>query len=998
MTKPPTGTITFVFTDIEGSSQLWETYPESMKQALARHDNLLRQLFEEHNGFIFKTVGDAFCVAFPTAPEAFAASVAAQKALQAEPWGEAVIRVRMALHTGTAEERDGDYFGPTVNRVARLMSVGHGGQTLLSLATHELVRDQLPDGVTLLDMGKHRLRDLVRPEHIFQVVTPDLPQEFPPLKAMDFRPHNLPVQRSALIGREKELEGLQALLLRSDIGLVTLTGPGGVGKTRLSLQVGAELLDQFEDGVYFVALAAVQHIDLVVSTIAQTLDVAEEGGRPLLETLLDGLKEKEILLILDNFEQIIPAAPVVADLLSHCPHIKVLVTSREVLHLRGEHEFALSPLTLPDLEHLPLYDRLSHYASVALFIERSVEIKPDFAITNDNAPAVAEICHRLDGLPLAIELAAARINILTPHMILARLEPRLPFLIGGARDLPLRQRTLRGAIEWSYDLLNEGEQKLFARLSIFVGGCTLAAAEVVAGGVAPELPILVMDGVSSLVDKSLMHTAVSVPEVAEPRYLMLETIREYALGQLAKNKEEARALRQLHAAYFLELTEAAEPQLLGPQQIDWLNRLDSEHDNIRAVLDWTFAEGEVETAVRLCGAIWRFWYIRGFFSEGRHWLQLALARRDDLSDDKRDKLMYGAGGLAYAQADFQEAAALFEERLTIQRKIGDESSLASALNGLGVVLIDLAEFERAAALLEEGLTIMRKLGDDRQIASVLNNLGRAALQQEQYEQSLPYLEESLSLSRKLKDKNTTAITLINCGRIALYQGDYEWAVAYLDESVALQKELGDKQGAAFALAWLGQVALVTGDLARAKDLVEECMALERELGVDRWLVWRLNHLGLVARFQGESERAMNYFKKGLPLAQNDGEQNLGVWILYNMGSTALDQQAFTMAVKYFQESLALALRLDMTRCLLFILASTAVIKAEEGQLENAVTLLAAADALLKTETSPVEPIYQEEFDRNLATIRSKLDEKQFKLAWEKGQQLNLNQAIEIAGL
>ena len=541
MADLPTGTVTFLFTDIEGSTTRWEQHREAMQAALARHDAILRQAIEAHGGQVFKTVGDAFYAVFATAPDALQAAITAQQTLQAEPWPEALapVLVRMALHTGAAEQREGDYFGPPLNRIARLLAAGHGGQILLSMATHGLIRDQRPPGVELRDLGEHRLKDLTMPEHIFQVVAPTLPSGFPPLKTLDVRPSNLPMQRSPLIGREREVAAVAALLRRDDVGLVTLLGPGGVGKTRLSLQVAVDLLDDFKDGVWFVNLAPITDPALVPSTIAQTLGVKEAGGEPLPETLKAYLREKRLLLLLDNFEQVVAAAPLVADLLASARHLKVLITSREVLHLYGEHEYPVPPLALPDLKHLPPLDYLSQYAAVALFIQRAQAIKPDFQVTNANAPAVAEICARLDGLPLAIELAAVRVRLFPPEALLGRLEHRLKALAGGARDLPARQQTLRGTIDWSYQLLDPAEQTLFARLGVFVGGCTLEAAEAVCN---PDgaLPLEVLDALTSLVDKSLLrqHGDRTSTLDSEPRFGMFETVREYALERLAASGEE----------------------------------------------------------------------------------------------------------------------------------------------------------------------------------------------------------------------------------------------------------------------------------------------------------------------------------------------------------------------------------------------------------------------------------------------------------------------------
>jgi class 3 adenylate cyclase len=467
---PPTGTLTFLFTDIEGSSKLWERHPKAMQTALARHDEILRDAIEQHGGYVFKTVGDAFCAAFPTVPDALEAALQAQRRLLSSQWEQTgPLRVRMALHSGAAQERDGDYFGPPVNRVARLLSAAHGGQVLLSLPAQELVRDQLPAGTDLRDLGAYRLKDLFRPERVFQLSAPELPSEFPLLMTLDAYRNNLPLQPTPLIGREKEVSEVCERLSRPEVRLLTLTGAGGTGKTRLGLQAAAELTEEFEDGVFFVSLAAISVPELMVSAVAGMLGVKEAGGRPLLESLEDYLGEKNILLMVDNFEQVLEAAPMVTELLSGAPNLKVLATSRIPLRLYGEHEYSVPPLALPDPERPPPVEHLTQYEAVRLFVERARAVKVDYSVTNESAPAVAKICARLDGLPLAIELAAARVRMLPPQALLARLSNRLKLLIGGARDLPTRQQTLRGTIDWSYDLLQEDEKALFRRLSVFSG-------------------------------------------------------------------------------------------------------------------------------------------------------------------------------------------------------------------------------------------------------------------------------------------------------------------------------------------------------------------------------------------------------------------------------------------------------------------------------------------------------------------------------------------------
>ncbi|MDQ4127773.1 MAG: tetratricopeptide repeat protein, partial [Actinomycetota bacterium] len=744
-----TGTVTFLFTDVEGSTKLWERTSGAMSKAIARHDEILRNTMESHGGYVFKTVGDAFCVAFHAAPDALEAALAAQRALLSEAWEEiGSLRVRMALHTGAAEERGGDYFGPPVNRVARLLSAGHGGQLLLSSATQELVRDDLPEATQLRDLGERRLKDLFRPERIFQAVSGGLPFTFPPLRTLDARLNNLPTQPTPLVGRERELKEASDLLRKQEVSLLTLTGPGGTGKTRLGLQLAAELLDEFEDGAFLVALAPIVDPSFVASAIAEPLGVVESGDRPLEESLKDHLQGRELLLFLDNFEQVVEAAPFVGELLAACPTLKVLTTSRSVLRIYGEREFPVPPLQLPDPKRLPSLERLTEYEAVRLFIERARAAKPDFSVTDENAPAVAEICTRLDGLPLAIELAAARIKLLPAQAMLKRLGSRLKLLSGGgARDLPQRQRTLRGAIEWSHALLGEGDRVLFARLAVFAGGHSLEAVQAVCDA-RDDLPVDVLEGVSSLLDKSLLRQEEG--SEGEPRFVMLETIQEYARERLQESGE-AEEFKRLHARYFLTVAEEAEPELTGPGQLAWFERLESEQDNMRAALSWAL-DNEPETARRLAKALARFWEMRSYFSEGSRWLEAALRRSGHANPAARADALTEAGMFAWRQGEYEKAAALHEEALALHRELGDERGIGFALNSLGAQELEKGDYERAEQLFEEALSLSRELGDRRTVGYALRNLGEVARHRGEYGRAALLGMESLSLFREVADE------------------------------------------------------------------------------------------------------------------------------------------------------------------------------------------------------------------------------------------------------
>jgi predicted ATPase/class 3 adenylate cyclase len=841
MADLPTGTVTFLFTDVEGSTKLWGRYPEAMQATMARHDEVLREVMDSSGGYVFKTVGDAFCVAFSSASHALEAALAAQRALLSEEWEKiGPLRVRMALHTGSADERGGDYFGPPVNRVARLLSAGHGGQILLSSATKELVRDTLPEGARLRDLGERRLKDLFRPERVFQLLSPDLPTSYPPLKTLDTRMNNLPAQPTPLVGRERELKEVRDLLRTEGVRLLTLMGPGGIGKTRLGLQVAAELLDEFEDGVFFVALAPIIDPALVASAIAEPLGVVEAGDQPLEESLKGYLRGKELLLLLDNFEQVLAGAPLVGELLSVCPKLKVLATSRSVLRIYGEQEYPVPPLELPRPGRLPPIDRLSQYEAVRLFIERAKAARPDFSVTDENAPAVAEICARLDGLPLAIELAAARIKLLTPGAMLERLGSRLKLLHGGSRDLPERQRTLRGTIEWSHALLEEGERVLFARLAVFSGGRTLEAIETICDA-RGDLPVDALEGVSSLLDKSLLRQEEG-PE-GEPRFVMLETIHEYARERLEASGE-AEEVRRLHAAYFLALAEVAEPELSGADQLACLERLEAEHDNMRAALSWSL-EKEPETALRLAVALARFWEKRSYFSEGSSWLEAALRLSDRVEaatthSATRARLLSEAGTFAFFRTDFEHAIVLHGKALELYRELGDDSGVAFALLCLGAQHMEKGDHEQAAPFLEEALALSHRIGDKRNIAGTLHNLAEVERQRGNYERAKALGMESIALLREMEDKWQLGMVVGWLGLLAVWSGDdHDLAERSLEEALALDRELGNWAYGAYCLESFAGLAGARAQGSRAARLWGAAEALRTNIGAPRPLDARL---------------------------------------------------------------------------------------------------------------------------------------------------------------
>jgi predicted ATPase/class 3 adenylate cyclase len=841
MPELPRGTVTFLFTDIEGSTALWERDRQAMAAAVEGHFALLRAAIEAHRGVLFKVIGDAVQAVFATAPQALAAAVDAQQALQVASWPESLgpLRVRMGLHAGMAEPVDGDYLTPSLNRLARLLAAGHGGQVLMTGTFHQLLEGDLPLDTRLRALGHHHLRDLLEPEEVFQVVAPGLEHDFPPLRSLPHHPTNLTAPPTTLIGRNDEVAAVGGMLVNDEVRLITLTGPGGTGKTRLAVEVGAEALDRFPDGVFFVDLAPVRDPTYVIPATASVLGVRESAGEPLRETLGRALAERRTLLILDNFEHVLEAAADVAALLARCPQLVILATSREPLRVRAEHVFPISPLSLPDPHRLPDLAALGQIPSVTLFVERAQAADPAFTMTEENASAVAGICRRLDGLPLAIELAAARVRLLPPDALLARLERSLPLLTTGARDAPARQRTLRDTIAWSHDLLAPDDQVLLRRLSVFAGGWTLDAADAVANA---EGHLDVLDGLGRLVERSLVR---QVEEVAgELRFGLLETIREYGLEQLHASGEEG-AMRAAHAAYVLALTERAEPELFGEQERIWLARLDAELDNIRAALAWSTTGPDAATGLRLGASLWWYWHMRGLESEGRRWLDESLARRAEVSPDVLVNALIVAGTLAVFQRDDEQGRVLLEESLVLARERADTFRIARAQCMLGALHAWRGDAEPGRALLESCLPVFRELHNATWTGFTLVFLGYTAMLKDDFEQAIQLMDDNLAVTQGSGWRSGQAMALGALGMAARGRGDYARAASLSRAALALRWEHANLPGTAEELVSMADVAAGFGDLERAVRLLGAAARLREAHGLPGLEAYNAAHDKLV---------------------------------------------------------------------------------------------------------------------------------------------------------
>lgn len=948
----PSGTVTFLFTDIEGSTKLAREHPDMWESLRERHHAILQSAMDAHNGYVFQIIGDAFCVAFHTARDGLNAAINAQRQLQNENWGETPIKVRMGIHTGEAEKRENDYRGYlTLARVQRVMSAAYGGQALLSNATVELIRGQLPDGVTLRDMKENRFKGWTTPEHLWQVVAVDLQQNFPPLSTLNSTPNNLPIQVTSFIGREYEIAELKQTFTKTR--LITLTGSGGTGKTRLTLQVATEILDRFKDGVWFIELAPITDPILVPNTVANILGVRAEPGRPLMTTLMDWFSDRELLIILDNCEHLLDACARFIDAVLRGSHeTRILASSREALGIAGETAYRVPSLPTPNPKEQLSIEQLEECESVQLFIERATQTVPTFKITNTTSPAITQICHRLDGIPLAIELAAARVKVLSVEQIAERLDDRFRLLTGGNRTALPRQQTLRALIDWSYHLLSGQERILFRRLAVFVGGWTLEAAEAVCGSPKGEIePADILDLLTHLVDKSLVIVETTGKE---SRYRRLETIRQYARERLFET-EEAAQMRDRHLGYFRALAEKAEIEIVNANQVAWLNRLHAEFDNIRAALEWS-QEDRVEAGLQLGSSIWRFCLRYGYTNEIVEKLtQLLNHPQGTKRTLVRAKTLYALSYLAgVGQGDYVRQLALAEECLAIFKELGSQHGEALGLYALGVAENFSSDPKTGLSLLLQSELLFRSLNDATDICDVLIVISQVSKDPIQRQVCL---EKALVLARERGDVITMAGALDNLGTLAIDLNDFPQARARLEESLELQLPLG-APGYVMTLEYLSKLALYEGNSVSARAYANEVATMSQKAGMTMaWqYLWALANLGYIELLEGNTPQA---------------------------------KERFSFAIQQFKKAKSLI-------GLVYCIEGLACLHVSQNQPKRATLLFAWTDAM-RDQVGDTRPSIEQRFvDKYLEVIRFKLDVESFDILSAKGRIMPLEQAIQLA--
>ena len=954
MPRLPTGSITLLFTDIEGSTRLLQQLGKRYAAVFRDCRRLLRSAFQQGDGFEVDTQGDSFFVVFERAVDAVRAAANAQRALFSAQWPEeAVVRVRMGMHTGEPQPTDEGYIGLDVHCAARIMSVAHGGQVLLSRTTCDLVTADLPEGVQLRDLGDYRLKDIAGPNQLFQLVIPEIPADFPPLSASSIRRplQNLPSPATSFIGREAEVAAVSDLLCRADVRMVTLMGTAGVGKTRLALQVATQLSPLFNDGVCFVPLDQAGNADALQQALAQALNIQEEKEHPLFEQVKDALRDQTLLLVLDNFEQVLPASREVAALLAACPKLKSLVTSRAMLHIQAEHLFEVLPLPLLDPLRLPALAVLSYNAAITLFVQRAQAVQPDFQLTSANAPTIANICARLDGIPLALELAAARVRHFAPQVLLAHLERGSAILQRKAHDVPARQHTLRGAIAWSYDLLEPVEQRVFRRLAVCVNGATPEAAERICSEAEAEDVSAVLE---ALVDKSMLLR--QGRGTHQQRYGQLRTLREYGLEQLIASGE-LEPTRVVHASYYLSWAEQAAPLLSGAEQVSWLDCLEQEYENVRSALEWFLEDGvrQAEQALRLCIALLGFWEIREYIGEGLAFLERALSERQGVPPSMQAQALHGAAFLALMQDDRARAEELLRECQSLFRASGDRAGMANILRLQGNLALVTNSYKLAHRLLNEALAIYLEEGDTARIPATREALAQIAIAQGEYATAQSLLNKDIAAFQARGDQYRVAYPLYLLARMLfLSQLDHTGARAMAEESLSLFRAVGNKRLIAYTCSLLGQMSLTEKhEGSSITPMVEESIATLKSVGDRSGAAEALIALARIKASSRENEAAKRCYEESWQLLKVPAAKELQAACLEGYGE------------------------------ILVVL----------GMPEVAVTLWGTAATVRAAIIAPLPLVYQASYHRAVALAREYLGEKEFLDAWTIGHTLPLEQVV-----
>ena len=987
----PTGVVTFMLTDIEGSASLWEKDSDAMSIALERHDQLVADVVDTHRGLLLKTRGEgdsAFAV-FASPSDGLSCACALQRELVGEPWPDgAPIRVRIALHTGEAQLRGQDYYGTAVNRAARLRALALGGQILVSEATAALGRAALPAGASLRSAGTHRLRGLDEVEPIFQLTHPSLPDLQPPEPEELTRAGNLPATLTAFVGRTREVAEVSAAVRRSR--LVTLTGPGGVGKTRLALETAAGLGDEVGE-VWLVDLASVEDGAHAATAVAVTLGARQHDGIGVPDALAAEIGGRPMLVILDNCEHVVDAcAELARALLRRCPGLRILATSRERLGVDGEVVWPVAPLETPaagtdaDLQELLAFD------AVRLFLDRARAASPGFAGDDADVPLIARICARLDGLPLALELAAARTRTLSLAQLDARLEDQLHLLTGGNRTSDSRHQTIRSTIEWSHGLLGEDERAVLRRLSVFAGGASLAAVEAVCAG-PPVAPQDVADVVGQLLDKSLVTLDRSSDE---PRYRLLESIRAYAAERLAESGE-ALATGSRHLAWCHDLALDSAADLAGHRQIEILDRLEVEHDNLRTAMYWAVGEGgEGVRGLELAVALMPFWEVRGYVAEGRRWIDGARVAAHGADPELVVRSLLASGELAQAERDFGAARPAYDGALGLARQLGDRGLEADALYHAGSLAFFAGDAAAARPLLEQSLSLARAAGEERCTMLATLRLGAVNRMRGEYATAIGLFAEGLDLARRAGDLRNVGVALIYLGSIAQATGDNDAARSYLEEALALSRRLGFRQYLAATLGSLGNVATVEDRLDEARAFYEESLEIARRLGDGTNVMMTLFNLANVAELSGEpAEAAEAIYAQSLSEARRLGHKRGVSLNLRALGNLALTGGELGRARELLTESLSLRVEIDDKRGVAECLEEFGRLTLAEGRAEQAAVLLGAGDEVRLSIGDTREPAEQARFDDARAACAATLGPARFTSSLDEGRGLPIEEAI-----